>query len=70
MAELVEHGEVSPRQMIGDASLPAGSGLRFKLVDEIDGVEEAPAHAGSDASSGGSDRQMRLQVAPSAIPTL
>lgn len=47
IAEFVEHNEVEPGQVIGDAALPAGAGL----------IEEAPACAVADEGAGNGDGQ-------------
>ena len=43
IAELVQNDEVEPGEMIGDATLAAGTGVALPLVDETDDVEEAAA---------------------------
>ncbi len=60
IAEFVEDDEVKPGKMIGNAALPAGTGLCLEPVDEVDDVEEAPACAVADEGTGNGDRQMRL----------
>lgn len=44
--------------MIGDASLPAGSGLGLELIDEIDGGEKPSARSGADAVARDGDGHM------------
>lgn len=60
IAEFIEDDEVEPGKMIGNAALPAGTGLGLEPVDEVDDVEEAPACATADERTGNGDRQMRL----------
>ena len=43
IAEFVEDDEVEASEIIGKSSLATGAGLSLKLVDEIDGGEEAPS---------------------------
>jgi len=66
IAEFVEDDEVEAGQVVGDASLAAGSTFGLELIDEIDGGEEAPARSGADAASRDGDGQMRLAGAGSA----
>ena len=52
IVEFVEDDEVEAREVIGEPSLAAGAGFGFKLVDEIDGGEEAPARSGPHRAEG------------------
>jgi hypothetical protein len=45
IAEFVEDGEVEPGQVVGDASLAAGSTFGLKLIDEIGAASTAPCPA-------------------------
>jgi hypothetical protein len=55
IAEFVEHDEVEPGQVIGEAALPAGTGFTFQPINEVDdGVKAAP-RAATDARAGDSD---------------
>lgn len=49
VAEFVEHDEVEPHQMIGDAPLPSCAGLHFQLVDQNRQRLKSAAHASSNA---------------------
>src|ERR1700691_6191380 len=60
IAEFVEDDDVEASEIVGDASLAAGSTFGLELIDEIDGGEEAPARSGADAASRDGDGQMRL----------
>jgi len=60
IAEFVENDEVRAREIIGEPPLPAATGLGFKPVDEINGVEEAAPRTGPDTASRNRYRQMRL----------
>ena len=54
IAEFVEHDEVEPGQVIGEAALPAGTGFTFQPINEVDdGVKAAP-RAATDARAGDS----------------
>src|SRR5271166_6697180 len=66
VAELVEDDEVHAGESIGDAALAPGARLGLKLVDKIDGGEEAPAPPGADAASRNGDHCVRLAGAGSA----
>ena len=55
IAEFVEDDEVEAGQVIGDASVAAGSTFGLELVDEVDRGEEAPARSGADAAAGDGD---------------
>src|SRR5690606_28742370 len=66
VAEFVEHDEVEPGQMIGNAALPPGAGLGLQPVDQIDDVEEASASTVADQRPGNGDGQMRLAGAGAA----
>jgi hypothetical protein len=66
IAEFVEHCEVEPGQVVGDASLLSGAVLGLEPVDEIDDVEEAPASSITDERSGNRDCQVRLARAGTA----
>ena len=52
IAQFVEHDEVEPGEVVGDAALATGAGLGLELVDEVDDVEEAAAGAAADAGAG------------------
>lgn len=58
ITEFVKHDEVEPRQMVGNAALPAGAGLGLEPVDQIDDIVEAAASAVSDQRPGNGDSQM------------
>lgn len=60
IAEFIEDDKVEPGKVIGNAALPAGTGLGLEPVEEVDNVEEAPACAVADERTGNGDRQMRL----------
>ena len=60
IAEFVENDKVHSREIVRDASLPAGARFRFEPIDEINSVEEASAQAGADAASRDRDGEMRL----------
>ena len=49
IAQLVQDQEVEPAEEIGRAALAIGAGLGVKLVDQVDGVEEAAPPAAPDA---------------------
>jgi hypothetical protein len=66
IAEFVEHDEVEPGQVIGDAALAAGAGLGLEPVDQIDDVEEAATCAIADEGAGNGDGQVRLAGAGAA----
>ena len=51
IAELVEDDEVEPGQVIGEPSLPIGSGLVLQAVDEVDDGVEAASGAAADAGA-------------------
>src|SRR5271168_1764520 len=63
IAEFVEDDEVEAGQVVGDASLSAGSTFGLELIDEIDGGEEPSARSGVDAAARDGDSQMRLACA-------
>src|SRR5690606_31071584 len=52
IAEFVEHDEVEPGQMIGNAPLSPGAGLGLQPVDQIDHVEEASTSTVADQRPG------------------
>src|SRR6185437_15018909 len=58
IAELVEHDEVEPGQVIGQPPLAAGTGLALQAVDEVDDGVEAPSGAATDAGAGDRDSEM------------
>ncbi|EHH12616.1 hypothetical protein MEA186_07454 [Mesorhizobium amorphae CCNWGS0123] len=60
IAELIEHDEVEPGQVVGDARPLSGAVLGLEPVDEIDDVEEAAARSVTDERSGNRDGEMRL----------
>ena len=43
IAQFIEHDEVEPGQVIGNAPLAAGTGLGLQPVDQVDDIEEAAA---------------------------
>lgn len=55
IAEFIEHDEVEPGKMIGNAALPAGTGLSLEPVDEVDDIEEAASCAVADEGTGNGD---------------
>ena len=61
IAEFVEHDEVEPGKIIGDAALLAVAVLGLEPVDEVDDVEEAAARSVADEGAGKADW-------PSALP--
>jgi hypothetical protein len=63
---VVEDDDVEASEIVGDASLAAGSTFGLELIDEIDGGEEAPARSSADATPRDGDGQMRLACAGSA----
>jgi hypothetical protein len=60
VAEFVENDEVHAGEIVRDAALARCARLRFELVDEIDGGEEAAAAPGSNATSRDGDHGVRL----------
>src|ERR1700730_12150172 len=60
IAELVEHDEVEPGQVIGEPSLAAGAGLALPPGDQGDGGVEAAARAAADASPRDSEGDMAV----------
>jgi hypothetical protein len=52
VAKFVKDDEVHPGQMLGDTALPSVTGLRLKLIDEVDYVVKATAGTRPDAPSG------------------
>ncbi len=66
VAELVEDHEVETGQEVGEASLTSSAALSLEAVDQVDGVEEAPARSGTDAASRDRDGQVRFAGTGSA----
>ena len=66
IAEFVEHDEVDAGEVVGDASLLAGTVLGLQPVDQIDDVEEAAACSAADEGTGDGDGQMQLARAGAA----
>ena len=64
VTQFVEHGEVEPRQVIGEPPLPAGARFALQPIDEVDDGVEAAARAASDA--GPSDRYSEMAFAGAA----
>lgn len=60
VAELVEHHEVEPGEMVGDAALAAGTCLGFEPVDEVDDIVEPAPRPVSDAGSRDGDGEIGL----------
>src|SRR5262249_13409287 len=60
IAELVEHDEVEPGQVIGQATLPSSAGFALQPIDEVDDGVKAAASATADASPCDGDGQMRF----------
>ena len=60
IAELVEHCEVEPGQVVGAAPLLSGAMLGLEAIDQIDDIEEAATRSIADEGAGDRDRQMRL----------
>jgi hypothetical protein len=60
IAELIEHDEVETGEVVGDASLLAGTVLGLEAVDQIDDVEEAPAGSVANERAGNRDGEVRL----------
>ena len=66
VAELVQHHQIEPGEVVGDAALPAGSRLGLEPVDEVDhGIEPGPRPV-PDARPGERDGQLRLARAGAA----
>ena len=63
IAEFIEDDDVEASEIVGDASLSAGSTFGLELIDEIDGGEEPSARSGADAAARDGDSQMRLACA-------
>ena len=66
IAEFIEDDDVEASEIVGDASLAAGSTFGLELIDEIDGSEEPAARTSADAAARDGDGQMRLACASSA----
>jgi len=60
VAELVEHDEVEPGQVVGEPPLPPGAGLVLQAVDEVDDGVETPSGAATDAGPGNGDGEVAL----------
>ncbi len=66
VAEFVEHHEIEPGEMVGDAALPAGARFGFEPVDEVDDVVEPAPCPVSDAGPGDGDGEVGLAGAGAA----
>jgi hypothetical protein len=66
IAQFIEDDEADTGEMIGDASLAAGTRFGLEAIDEIDDVIEPAAGTGLDATAGDGDREMGLAGAGSA----
>ena len=66
VAEFVEHDEVEPCEVIGDASLLSGTVFGLEPVDEIDDVEEAAAGSVANERAGDCDGQVGFARAGAA----
>src|ERR1700733_13678067 len=66
VAEFVENHEVLPVEIIGQPPLASGSALGFKLVDQINDIEEPATRAATYASPRNRDGKMRLAGPSSA----
>src|SRR5271170_2770534 len=66
IAELVEHDEVEPGEVIGEPCLAAGAGFALQPVDEVDDGIETATGATADAGSCDGYGEMRLAGAGSA----
>ena len=66
VTELVEYDEVEAAEVIGSATLAAGSCLSVELVDQIDDIEEAATSTAANAGAGDADSQVRLARACAA----
>ena len=60
ITEFVDHDEVVAQQSLDDPSALSGGLLLFKLIDEIDEIEETAARSGADDGGRDGDRQMGL----------
>src|SRR5438552_4617829 len=65
IAEFVDDDEIVTQQGLDDATAFSGSLFLFKLVDEVDEIEEAAARSGADDDGGDSDGEMGLSRAAS-----
>ena len=52
VAKFVEHDEVEPGEVIGDASLLSGAMFGLEPVDQINDIEEAATRAAADEGAG------------------
>ncbi|GGE86742.1 hypothetical protein GCM10011317_49880 [Niveispirillum cyanobacteriorum] len=60
IAQFIQHDEVEPGEMVGDAALPPAPRLGIETVDQIDdGVEPDPG-AATDAGPGDCDGEVAL----------
>ena len=66
IAELVQHDEVQPRELIGEPPWPAAAHLGLEPVDQIDHVIEATARAGTDTASRDGDGEVGFTGAGAA----
>ena len=69
MAELVQHHEVEPGEVVGEAALAAGARLGLELVDEVDHVKEAVSRAAADAGAGYATARWVLPVPVPPVST-
>jgi hypothetical protein len=60
IAELVEDDEVETGEEVGEPALTSGAALGLQTIDQVDGVEEAPARSAADTASGNGDRKVRF----------
>src|SRR3954462_5049391 len=66
IAELVEHDEIHAGKIIGEPALPAGAGLAFQPVHQVEDDVEAASCATADAGSCDGHGEMRFAGAGSA----
>ena len=66
IAKLVHNDEVEPCDKLGKTPLLTITRFRFKTIDEIDDVVEAPARAVADQGTGKCDGQMGFSSASSS----
>ncbi len=66
IAKLVHNDEVEPGDKVGKTPLLTITRFRFKTIDEIDDVVEAPARAVADQGTGKCNGQMGFSSASSS----
>jgi hypothetical protein len=60
VTEFIQNQQVDAAECVGGPALPAQLDLRFQLVDEVDGIEEACLPAGADAMASDTDGDVGL----------